>query len=699
MLHLKVQFLDDSQKIFVVDQKSSGKALFNLSCSHLNLAEKEYFGLEFCSHSGNTVWLELLKPITKQVKMDPGHLREELTRYLFTLQIKKDLALGRLPCSDNCTALMVSHILQSELGDFHEETDRKHLARTRYLPNQDDLESKIVHFHQKHIGRSPAESDILLLDIARKLDMYGIRPHPASDGEGMQIHLAVAHMGVLVLRGNTKINTFNWAKIRKLSFKRKHFLIKLHANILVLCKDTLEFTMASRDACKAFWKTCVEYHAFFRLSEEPKSKPKTLLCSKGSSFRYSGRTQRQLLEYGKKGRLKSLPFERKHHPSQYHERQCRSSPDLLSDVSKQVEDLRLAYGSGYYRNVNGVHASEPVLDSRRRNSAVEVTFAAELERSRPEADPTSLHPSQSSSSFPFLYTDPVFNTDPDPDTAPRDYFEERSPLTSFQTSRKFADNHLSTCSGLTSKVSPARQLTYTDVPYIPCTGQQVDIMPPQVFFYVDRPPQVPRRSPLMAEERERPGSCLQPTAVKPAKRSPRNIRMKSIQQDFQELQEAKARTTGRSNISVDLEGDNPTCDDAFAGNSQEQPPKRSQSQSDMKTIRFPFGSEFRPLGPCPALSRKADLFTYMFAEQAFPPVLMDQGATERYVASESSDSESEILKPDYCSLYGKGIRSPMARIRLSSGSLQLDEEDEEVSFNTPAAEDRTLQKPCNYFLA
>uniref|UniRef100_A0A8C3VX23 FERM domain containing 7 n=1 Tax=Catagonus wagneri TaxID=51154 RepID=A0A8C3VX23_9CETA len=714
MLHLKVQFLDDSQKIFVVDQKSSGKALFNLSCSHLNLAEKEYFGLEFCSHSGNTVWLELLKPITKQVKnpkevvfkfmvkffpVDPGHLREELTRYLFTLQIKKDLALGRLPCSDNCTALMVSHILQSELGDFHEETDRKHLARTRYLPNQDDLESKIAHFHQKHIGRSPAECDILLLDIARKLDMYGIRPHPASDGEGMQIHLAVAHMGVLVLRGNTKINTFNWAKIRKLSFKRKHFLIKLHANILVLCKDTLEFTMASRDACKAFWKTCVEYHAFFRLSEEPKSKPKTLLCSKGSSFRYSGRTQRQLLEYGKKGRLKSLPFERKHRPSQYHERQCRSSPDLLSDVSKQVEDLRLAYGSGYYRNVNGVHASDPVLDSRRRNSAVEVMFAAELERSRPEADPKSLHQSQSSSSFPFIYADPVFDTDPDPDTDPRDYFEERSPLTSFQTSCKFADNHMSTCSGLTSKVSSARQLTYTDVPYIPCTGQQVDIMPPQVFFYVDRPPQVPRRSLIMAEERERPGSCLQPTAMKPAKRSPRNIRMKSIQQDFQELQEPMARTTGRSNISVDLEGDDPTLDDAFADNIQEQTPKRSQSQSDMKTIRFPFGSEFRPLGPCPALSRKADLFTYTFAEQEFPTVLMDQGATERYVAGESSDSESEILKPDYYSLYGKGIRSPVARIRLSSGSLQLDEEDEEVSFNTPAAEDRTLQKPCNYFLA
>nr|XP_012314143.1 FERM domain-containing protein 7 isoform X1 [Aotus nancymaae] len=714
MLHLKVQFLDDSQKIFVVDQKSSGKALFNLSCSHLNLAEKEYFGLEFCSHSGNNVWLELLKPITKQVKnpkeivfkfmvkffpVDPGHLREELTRYLFTLQIKKDLALGRLPCSDNCTALMVSHILQSELGDFHEETDRKHLAQTRYLPNQDCLETKIMHFHQKHIGRSPAESDILLLDIARKLDMYGIRPHPASDGEGMQIHLAVAHMGVLVLRGNTKINTFNWAKIRKLSFKRKHFLIKLHANILVLCKDTLEFTMASRDACKAFWKTCVEYHAFFRLSEEPKSKPKTLLCSKGSSFRYSGRTQRQLLEYGKKGRLKSLPFERKHYPSQYHERQCRSSPDLLSDVSKQVEDLRLAYGGGYYQNVNGVHASEPVLDSRRRNSAVEVTFAAELERSKPEADPTLLHQSQSSSSFHFIYTDPVFNTEPDPNPDPRDFFSERSPLSSFQTSCKFADNHMSTSSGLTSRVSPAQQLTYTDVPYIPCTGQQVGIMPPQVFFYVDKPPQVPRRSPIIAEERTRPDSYLEPTAMKPAKRSPGNIRMKSFQQDLQGLQEAIARTSGRSNINVGLEEEDPNLEDVFAYNIQEQTPKRSQSQSDMKTIHFPFGSEFRPLGPCPALSRKADLFTYMFAEQELPAVLMDQSTAERYVASESSDSESEILKPDYYAFYGKGIRSPMARIRLSSGSLQLDEEDEDASFNTPTPEDRTLLKRCNYFLA
>ncbi|XP_009575092.1 PREDICTED: FERM domain-containing protein 7, partial [Fulmarus glacialis] len=342
MLHLKVQFLDDSQKIFVVDQKSCGKGLFNLTCGHLNLAEKEYFGLEFRSQAGNHVWLDPLKPITKQVKnpkevlfkfmvkffpVDPGHLREELTRYLFTLQIKKDLALGQLPCSDKSAALLVSHLLQSELGDFHEEMDQQHLATHRYLPNQEYLDNKIMHYHRRHGGKTPAESDIQLLDVARKLEMYGIRPHPASDGEGTQINLAVAHMGVLVLRGNTKINTFNWSKIRKLSFKRKHFLIKLHANISVKSQGKTKPLGLGRG----------------RDGSEPPlyAGPGWIRGGHAQQLLFlerllpRGRTQRQLLEHGRKAKMKSLPFERKHYTSRYDERQCRSSPDLLTDVSKQ----------------------------------------------------------------------------------------------------------------------------------------------------------------------------------------------------------------------------------------------------------------------------------------------------------------------------------------------------------------------------
>uniref|UniRef100_A0A8C0GTE6 FERM domain containing 7 n=1 Tax=Chelonoidis abingdonii TaxID=106734 RepID=A0A8C0GTE6_CHEAB len=674
MLHLKVQFLDDSQKIFVVDQKSSGKGLFNLSCSHLRLAEKEYFGLEFQSQAGNNVWLELLKPITKQMKnpkevlfkfmvkffpVDPGHLREELTRYLFTLQIKRDLAGGRLPCSENSAALLVSHLLQSELGDFYEETDKKHLESHQYLPNQEYLDDKIMHYHQKHVGKTPAESDVHLLDVARKLEMYGIRPHPASDGEGTQINLAVTHMGVLVLRGNTKINTFNWAKIRKLSFKRKHFLIKLHANISALCKDTLEFTMASRDACKAFWKTCVEYHAFFRLSEEPQSKPKALLCSKGSSFRY---------RYWQGRRL-----------------QCRSSPDLLTDVSKQVEDLRLAYGSrACYRHTNGVHVSDPMLDSRRRNSSMEVTFAAELERSKPEADSKLLPHSKSSSGFPLAYAELELEWEP------ADGFGQRRPLTSFQPSHTLAGNSKSTSAGNMREVT-SRQLSYTDVPYIPSVSQPLETTSPQVFFYVDRPPPGPRLTPAAAEEAGRGLSGPSPMAMKPPKRWPGPARMKELQP------EALPRTCC---VSRHLEEESRALAGEFDYSNQEQLPRRSWSQSDMKTIHFPYGSEFRPLGPCPALSsRKASILRSVLAQQGLSNPPAAPRPAERGVASgtESSDSDPDLLHVDYYSLYGRVGKSPLARVRLSSGSLQLEEEDEEVSFATSSAEARTSMGMSSYF--
>ncbi|EMP39198.1 FERM domain-containing protein 7 [Chelonia mydas] len=573
----------------------------------------------------------------------------------------------------------------AELGDFHEETDKKHLESHQYLPNQEYLDDKIMHYHQKHVGKTPAESDVHLLDIARKLDMYGIRPHPASDGEGTQINLAVTHMGVLVLRGNTKINTFNWAKIRKLSFKRKHFLIKLHANISALCKDTLEFTMASRDACKAFWKTCVEYHAFFRLSEEPKSKPKALLCSKGSSFRYSGRTQRQLLEHGRKGKGKSTPFERKHYPAQYHERQCRSSPDLLTDVSKQVEDLRLAYGGrACYWNTNGVHASDPMLDSRRRNSSVEVTFAAELERSKPEADPRLLPHSKSSSAFPLAYAELELEWEP------ADGFGQRSPLTSFQPSHKLAGNSKSTSVGNMREVA-SRQLSYTDVPYVPSASQPVETTSPQVFFYVDRPPPVPRHTPAAAEEAGRGLSGPGPVSMKPSKRCPAPAQRKGLQP------EALPRACC---VSRHLEEESRTLAGAFDYSIQEQLPKRSWSQSDMKTIYFPYGSEFRPLGPCPALSnRKASILRSLLAQQGLSNPAAVPRQAERGVGSgtESSDSDSDLLNADYYSLYGQVGKSPLARVRLSSGSLQLEEEDEEVSFATSSGEVRTSVGMSNYF--
>uniref|UniRef100_A0A673BZ31 FERM, ARHGEF and pleckstrin domain-containing protein 1 n=1 Tax=Sphaeramia orbicularis TaxID=375764 RepID=A0A673BZ31_9TELE len=321
---IRVRMLDDTEELFDISQKASGKVLFDLVCSHMNLIEGDYFGLEFQNHQKMVVWLDHIKPIIKQLRRpkhtilrfsvkffppDHAQLLEELTRYLFALQIKQDLSGGRLTCNDSSAALMVSHIIQSEIGDFEESQCRSHLLNNNYIPDQMPLIDKIMEFHSKNIGHTPAESDYQLLEVARRLEMYGIRLHPAKDREGTRLSLAVAHTGVLVFQGHTKINAFNWAKVRKLSFKRKRFLIKLRPDLNSSYQDTLEFLMASRDCCKVFWKICVEYHAFFRLFEEPKPKPKPVLFSRGSSFRFSGRTQKQVIDYVRESEFKKIPFE------------------------------------------------------------------------------------------------------------------------------------------------------------------------------------------------------------------------------------------------------------------------------------------------------------------------------------------------------------------------------------------------------
>ncbi|KAM6963101.1 FERM, ARHGEF and pleckstrin domain-containing protein 2 [Aplochiton taeniatus] len=343
-LQMRVLGLDDSQEFYDMEAKAIGQTLLSEVFRRGNLIESDYFGLEFQNMEMSWVWLEPTKLIVRQVRRptntlfrlsvkffppDPGQLQEEFTRYLFSLQMKRDLMEGRLVCTENTGALLASHLVQSEIGDYDDGTDRDFLRLNKLLPYQERVHERIMELHRRHLGQTPAESDFQVLEIARKLEMYGVRFHPAADREGTKINLAVAHMGLQVFQGNTKINTFNWSKIRKLSFKRKRFLIKLHPEVHGPHQDTLEFMMGSRDQCKVFWKNCVEHHSFFRMFDEPQPKSKAILLSRGSSFRYSGRTQKQLVEYVRDSGAKRTPYQRRNSKIRM------SARSLATDLPKQ----------------------------------------------------------------------------------------------------------------------------------------------------------------------------------------------------------------------------------------------------------------------------------------------------------------------------------------------------------------------------
>uniref|UniRef100_A0AAX7T7X3 FERM, ARHGEF and pleckstrin domain-containing protein 2 n=1 Tax=Astatotilapia calliptera TaxID=8154 RepID=A0AAX7T7X3_ASTCA len=285
-IQIRVQGLDDSQEFFDIEVGSTVCGSCILVYGHLAY---DCVCVCVCAHA-------FFPPLS--------------FRYLFSLQMKRDLMEGRLICTENTGALLASHLVQSEIGDYDDTADREYLRINKLLPYQEKVQERIMELHRRHLGQTPAESDFQILEIARKLEMYGVRFHPAADREGTKINLSVAHMGLQVFQGHTKINTFNWSKIRKLSFKRKRFLIKLHPEVHGPHQDTLEFLMGSRDQCKVFWKICVEYHSFFRLFDHPQPKSKAVLFTRGSSFRYSGRTQKQLVEYVRENGAKRTPYQR-----------------------------------------------------------------------------------------------------------------------------------------------------------------------------------------------------------------------------------------------------------------------------------------------------------------------------------------------------------------------------------------------------
>lgn len=330
MLAVRVQMLDDNVTLFQVQAKALGRVLFEQVCKQLNLLEADYFGLEYKDHNGTKYWLDNEKPLSRQVGLslvepmlyfcvkfytpDPAQLEEEYTRYLFCLQIKRDLAQGHIQCNDNTAALMASYIVQAECGDYVPEDypDASYLSSYKFVQHQDrELEKKIMENHKKHAGQSPAEADLNLLETARRCELYGMKMHPVKDHEGVPLNLAVAHMGIVVYQGYTKIYTFSWAKIRKISFKRKKFLIKLHPDGYGYYKDIVEFFFESRNECKNLWKKCVENHGFFRCNSIKRvPRQRTRVLSRGSSFRYSGKTQKQMVEFVRENYVKRQNFQR-----------------------------------------------------------------------------------------------------------------------------------------------------------------------------------------------------------------------------------------------------------------------------------------------------------------------------------------------------------------------------------------------------
>ncbi|TMS10299.1 hypothetical protein E3U43_002958 [Larimichthys crocea] len=307
IMQCKVTLLDGSDYTLNVEKRAKGQVLFDKVCEHLNLLEKDYFGITHRDVENQKNWLDPSKELKKQIRTgpwnfafnvkfyppDPSQLTEDITRYYLCLQLRDDVVSGRLPCSFATHTVLGSYTVQSELGDYDpEELGSDYISELRFAPNQTkELEEKVMELHKTYKGMTPADAEIHFLENAKKLSMYGVDLHHAKDSEGVEIMLGVCASGLLIYRDRLRINRFAWPKILKISYKRNNFYIKIRPGEFEQFESTIGFKLPNHRAAKRLWKVCVEHHTFFRLVS-PEAPPKKFL-SLGSKFRYSGRTQAQ----------------------------------------------------------------------------------------------------------------------------------------------------------------------------------------------------------------------------------------------------------------------------------------------------------------------------------------------------------------------------------------------------------------------
>ncbi|XP_023393531.1 FERM domain-containing protein 3 isoform X2 [Pteropus vampyrus] len=263
----------------VTARETKGQFLIDHICNYYSLLEKDYFGIRYVDPEKQRHWLEPNKSISKQMKSHPPYtmcfrvkfypheplkIKEELTRYLLYLQIKRDIFHGRLLCSFSDAAYLGACIVQAELGDYDpDEHPENYISEFEIFPKQSQkLERKIAEIHKNELrGQSPPVAEFNLLLKAHTLETYGVDPHPCKDSTGTTTFLGFTAAGFVVFQGNKRIHLIKWPDVCKLKFEGKTFYV---IGTQKEKKAILAFHTSTPAACKHLWKCGVENQAFYK---------------------------------------------------------------------------------------------------------------------------------------------------------------------------------------------------------------------------------------------------------------------------------------------------------------------------------------------------------------------------------------------------------------------------------------------------
>ncbi|XP_051052389.1 tyrosine-protein phosphatase non-receptor type 21 [Phodopus roborovskii] len=283
----RIQLLNNEFVEFTLSVESTGQESLEAVAQRLELREVTYFSLWYYNKQNQRRWVDLEKPLKKQLDkhaLEPtvyfgvvfyvpsvSQLQQEITRYQYYLQLKKDILEGNLPCTLEQAIQLAGLAVQADFGDFDQYESQDFLQKFAVLPvgwlqDESVLEEatqKVSLLHQRYRGLTAPEAEMLYMQEVERMDGYGEESYPAKDSQGSDISIGACLDGIFVKHKNGRPPVvFRWHDIANMSHNKSFFALEL-ANK----EETIQFQTEDMETAKYVWRLCVARHRFYRLNQ------------------------------------------------------------------------------------------------------------------------------------------------------------------------------------------------------------------------------------------------------------------------------------------------------------------------------------------------------------------------------------------------------------------------------------------------
>uniref|UniRef100_A0A8C6SAK1 Tyrosine-protein phosphatase non-receptor type n=1 Tax=Neogobius melanostomus TaxID=47308 RepID=A0A8C6SAK1_9GOBI len=283
----RIQLLNGDFVEFTLSVESTGQECLEAVAQRLELREITFFSLWFYNKQNQQRWMDLDKPLKKQLDkygLEPTvyfgvvfyvpsvtQLQQEITRYQYYLQLKKDVLDGKISCSLDQAVHLAGLAVQAALGDFNRYDSQEFLQKVDLFPEDwiqdervlEEATQKVALLYQTLRGLSAPEAEMLYMQEVEKMEGYGQESFQAKDSTGADVSLGSCLDGIFVKHKNGRpLLLFRWSDINNMTHNRSFFALELSNR-----EESVQFQTEDMETSKYMCRMCLARLKFYKLNK------------------------------------------------------------------------------------------------------------------------------------------------------------------------------------------------------------------------------------------------------------------------------------------------------------------------------------------------------------------------------------------------------------------------------------------------